>query len=284
MKKGIKEFLKDIIYYIVGGSIYAIAVTVFLSANKISPGGVTGVATILKYLFQLPIGATVFIINIPLFIIAFIKFGKGFIIKTVLATAITSGLLDISDAVLPKIELDLILAGVFGGTLLGLGISIIMLRGATTGGVEIVAKLFAIKYPFISMGRLMLFLDFVVVISAAVVYKNIQSALYSVITLYACSKIMDLVLYGADRGKVVYIISEKTQDIVYDILNEIGRGVTTIDIRGGYTGNRGSMIMCTLRINQVHEVCQVAKRHDKGAFIVICEAGEILGEGFKKNK
>ena len=104
MKKGIKEFLKDIIYYIVGGSIYAIAVTVFLSANQISPGGVTGVATILNYLFQLPIGATVFVINIPLFIIAFIKFGKGFIVKTVLATAITSGLLDIFDALLPKIK------------------------------------------------------------------------------------------------------------------------------------------------------------------------------------
>ncbi len=282
MKKGIKEILKDFVYYLVGGTIYSIAVTVFLSSNQISPGGVTGVATILNYLFKLPIGATVFIINIPLFIIAFFKFGKGFIVKTVLATAITSGLLDVINALLPKVKLDLILAGVFGGTLLGLGISIIMLRGATTGGVEIVAKLMGVKYPFISMGRLMLFLDFAVVVIAALVYKNVQSALYSIITLYACSKIMDLVLYGADKGKVVYIISEKTQDIVYDILNKIGRGVTTIDVRGGYTGNKISMIMCTLRINQVHEVCNCAKRHDKGAFIVICDAGEILGEGFKK--
>ncbi len=282
MKQRVTEFLKDILYYAVGGSIYAVSVTVFLSANEISPGGITGVATILNYLFNLPIGATVFVINIPLFIVAFLKFGKDFILKTVIATGISSVLLDVFDLILPSIKVDSILASVFGGSLLGLGISIIMLRGSSTGGIEIIAKLIRVKYPFISMGRLMLFLDFSVVALSALVYKNIQSALYSTVTLYACSKIMDLVLYGADKGKVVYIISEKTQDIVYDILNKIGRGATTIDVRGGYTGNMSRMIMCTVRVNQVHEVYNCARRHDSGAFIVVCDAGEIIGEGFKK--
>ncbi len=278
----VKEFLKDIIYYIVGGSIYSVAVTTFLSVNEISPGGVTGIATFLNYLFDLPIGAMVFVINIPLFIIAFIKFGKGFIIKTAVATAVTSVLLDSLVLILPSPKIDLILASIFGGTLMGLGVSIIMLRGSSTGGVEIIAKLFAVRFPYISIGRLMLVLDFSVVIISALVYKNIQSALYSTVALYACSKIMDLVLYGADKGKVIYIISDKAQEIVCDILNKIGRGVSLLDIRGGYTGQNRVMIMCTVRRSEVHEVYSVVRLYDGSAFIIVSEAGEILGEGFKK--
>lgn len=282
MRKKVKEFLKDIIYYIVGGSIYSVAIIVFLAANEISPGGVTGVATILNYLFALPIGVMVFVINIPLFIIAFLKFGKGFIIKTTIATAVVSLLLDFLVLFLPIPKIDLILASIFGGTLMGLGVSLIMLRGSSTGGVEIVAKLFAVKFPYISMGRLMLIIDFSVVIISAFVYKNVQSALYSTIALYSCSKIMDLVLYGADKGKVLYIISDKAQDIVYDILKKIGRGASLIDIRGGYTGQNRVMVMCTVRRSEVHAVYSVVRNYDKQAFIVVSEAGEILGEGFKK--
>lgn len=282
MKAKVKEFLTDIIYYIVGGCIYAVAVTTFLSANEISPGGVTGVATALNYLFQSPVGAVVFLINVPLFIIAFLKIGKGFILKTAIATAVVSLLLDTLVIVLPQMEIDLILASIFGGTLMGLGVSIIMLRGSSTGGVEIIAKLISLKYPYISIGRLMLFLDFSVVVVSAFIYKNIQSALYSTVALYACSKIMDLVLYGADKGKVIYIISDKAQYIVCDILNKIGRGATYLNVEGAYTGDKRKMIMCTVRRNEVHNVYAAARQHDPAAFIVVCEAGEILGEGFKK--
>ncbi len=282
MKQRVKEFFVDIIYYIIGGSIYSVAINLFLSPNEISPGGVTGVSTVLNYLTEFPVGTAVFLINIPLFVLAFLKFGKGFIFKTVIATGVTSVMLDIFSFILPSFKLDLILASVFGGTLMGLGVSIIMLRGSSTGGVEIIAKLVGKKFPYISMGRLMLFSDFLVVALSAIIYKNFQSALYSVVALYACSKIMDLVLYGADKGKVLYIISEKTQDIVYDIINEIGRGATTIDIRGGYTDNQGRMIMCTVRAQEVHRVYMAVRRYDRNAFIVACDAGEILGEGFKK--
>ncbi len=278
----IKEFLKDIIYYVIGGSIYSVAVTVFLSANEISPGGVTGIATVLNYLFSTPIGAVIFLINVPLFIIAFLRLGKGFIIKTAAATAVTSLLLDSLVIVLPEMKIDLILASVFGGTLMGLGVSIIMLRGSSTGGVEIVAKLVSIKYPYISMGRLMLILDFSVVVVSAFIYKNVESALYSTVALYACSKIMDLVLYGADRGKVVYIISDKAQYIVCDILNKMGRGATYLNVEGAYTGDKRKMIMCTVRRNEVHNIYAAVRHYDKSAFVVVCEAGEILGEGFKK--
>lgn len=277
-----KVLLLDFAAFLIGGIVYSIAVLMFLSPNEISPGGVTGVATALNYLFSLPIGAVVFIINIPLLAWGYFKFGKGFILKTALATLCVSLVLDISEAFLPKLHIDLILASVFGGSLMGLGISIIMLRGSTTGGVDIIAKVINRRYPHLSVGRIMLCVDAVVVTTSAFIYRNTQSALYSVIALYASSKIMDLMLYGSDKGKIVYIISDKTQDIVSDIFAVVNRGVTIIDVVGGFLGDKRKMIMCTVRRNEVHAVYKSARNRDNNAFIVVAEAGEIFGEGFKK--
>ena len=278
----LKTFCKDLLVFIIGGIIYSVAVLVFLAPNEIAPGGVTGIATILNFLFSLPIGVVVLIINIPLLILGFLKFGKGFIFKTTIATVCTSLILDIGEVLLPKFHIDLILASVFGGSLIGFGISLIMLRGSTTGGVDIIAKLINRRFPHISVGKIMLLIDAVVVMFAAFVYKNAQSALYSVVALYSSSRIMDLVLYGSDKGKIVYVISDKTQYIVDDILLQVNRGVTVIDVVGGYKGEKRKMIMCTVRRNEVSAVYNSVRRYDEGAFIGVAEAGEILGEGFKK--
>ena len=265
-----------------GSVIYSVGVLGFLASNEISPGGVTGIATVLNFLTDFPIGTAVFLINIPLLALGFVKFGKSFILKTAIATVCTSFVLDFFEPFFPKMQVDLILASVFGGSLVGLGISIIMLRGSTTGGVDIVAKLINSRYPHLSIGRIMLVADAFVVLLTAIVYKNTGSALYSIVALYSSSKIMDLMLYGADKGKIVYIISDKTQDIVSDILNLIKRGVTIIDVRGGFMGDKRQMIMCVLRRNEVHSVYKYVHKADKNAFIVVAEAGEILGRGFKK--
>ncbi len=278
----IKAIITDFIYYILASIAYSIAVIMFLSANKISPGGLTGIATVLNYLFSLPIGTVVFVLNIPLLILGFFKFGKYFIIKTAIATVSFSIFLDIFEAILPKPKIDLILASVFGGILMGLGISLIMLRGSTTGGIDIIAKLINRKFPHISIGRIMLTIDAIVVSISAIAYKNTQSALYSVVSLYAASRVMDLLLYGADRGKIIYIISDKTQDIVSDIISVVNRGVTIIDITGGFSKEKREMIMCTVRINEVASVLKNTRKHDEDAFIVVGEAGEIIGNGFKK--
>lgn len=277
-----KSFLLDFLAFLSGSFIYSIAILTFLSPNKISPGGVTGVATVINYLFSLPIGVMVFVINIPLLVIAFIKFGKNFILKTALATVCVSAVLELSESFMPKLHIDLILASVFGGSLMGLGISIIMLRGSTTGGVDIIAKIINKRFPYLSVGRIILFVDAFVVVLAAVAYKNVQTALYSVISLYAASKIMDLMLYGADKGKIVYIISTRPQDIVSDILSVVNRGVTLIDVTGGFMGESRKMIMCTVRRNEVHMVYKCVRNRDNKAFVVVAEAGEIFGEGFKK--
>lgn len=278
----IKNFLLDFGFYIIGSIIYSLGVIGFLSSNEISPGGVTGIATLLNHLFSLPIGTMVFVINIPLLTLGLLKFGKGFILKTAIATVCASVSLDIFENLLPKFSVDLILASVFGGSLMGLGISLVMLKGSTTGGVDVVAKLINSRYPHFSVGRIMLIIDALVVTFSAFIYKNAQSALYSIVALYASAKIMDLMLYGADKGKIVYIISGKTQDIVSDILTVVKRGVTIIDVTGGFNGEKRKMIMCTVRRNEVHAVYKYARKWDENAFIVVAEAGEILGAGFKK--
>ena len=278
----IKAFFCDFLLFIFGSAVYSVAVLTFLSPNEISPGGVTGIAILLNYLFSLPVGLMVFVINIPILIIGFFKFGKVFILKTAVATACVSVIIDFFELFIPTLKIDLILASVFGGSLMGLGISIIMLRGSTTGGVDVVAKLINERFPYLSVGKIMLLIDAVIIALSAVVYKNAQSALYSIVTLYASSKIMDLMLYGADKGKIVYIISDHIQDIVYDILHVINRGVTILDVTGGYKQEKKQMIMCTVRRNEVHNVYKSVKAHDNKAFIVVAEAGEIHGKGFQK--
>lgn len=277
-----KAVLTDLLFFFLGSTTYSVAVIMFLSANEISPGGLTGIATLLNYLFSLPIGTVVLLLNIPVLVLGFLKFGKYFIIKTAVCTAFVSVLLDIFEVLLPRPKIDLILASVFGGIIMGFGISLIMLRGGTTGGVDIIAKLINRRFQYLSIGRIMLLVDAAVVALSAIVYKNIQSALYSVVALYASSKIMDLLLYGADKGKIVYIISDKTQDIVYDIIGIVRRGVTVIDVTGGFSGQNRKMIMCTVRMNEVALVVKNAQNRDNNAFITIAEAGEIIGNGFKK--
>lgn len=282
-RKQLFSFLTDLIFYIAGGMIYSVAVLLFLTENEISPGGLTGIATILNYLFSLPIGTVVFILNIPLLAAGFIKFGGIFIAKTAVATAVMSLTLDVSGLFMPKMKIDPILAALFGGLLMGLGISLFMLRGATTGGTDIIAKLINRKFPHLTVGRLMLAADAAVVGLSALVYKNMESALYAVIAIYASSRVTDLVLYGADRGKIIYVITDNAKELSDSIMSLINRGVTLLDVTGAYTGTKRQMLMCTVRRNEVAAVCRLATSCDKNAFIIVGEAGEVLGEGFKRN-
>lgn len=281
-RKKLFAWAADAALFIIGGAIYAVAVILFLSGNEISPGGLTGISTMLNYLYGLPVGTVVFILNIPILVIGFIKFGGIFIVKTAVSTVVISITLDIAEELLPELKINPVLAAVFGGLLMGLSISMFMLRGSTTGGVDIIAMLINQRFPHLTVGRLMLASDAFIVAFSALVYKNIESALYSVIALYASSRIMDVMLYGADKGKIVYIITENSACVAEKIMSIVRRGITVIDVTGAYTGRKLKMLMCTVRRNEVSAVCKTARENDKGAFIVVAEAGDILGEGFKR--
>lgn len=284
MKRKLKSIITDLIFFILGCFIYSASVTMFISSNEISPGGFTGIATVINYLFKLPSGLMLLILNIPVLILGLIKFGGMFVIKTSFVTVLASFSLTVTDLLLPIFKIDKILAAVFGGILMGLGLSLVLLRGATTGGVDILAKLINKKFRHLTVGRIILIMDALVIAFAAFVYKNVESALYSVIALYSSTYIMDAMLYGADKGKIIYIVTEFPEEVCRDINNNLGRGVTMLSAKGGYTGKERSMLLCTVRRHEVSYVFDIIENRDSSAFIVVSDAGEIIGEGFKALK
>ena len=281
MKKSYFRYLVDAVYFLVGAVTYSVSVNVFLSPNGISPGGFTGVAAVINYVTKIPTGTMLFLFNIPILILGYIKMGGRFIIKTAFVTALVSLCLDISARILPPLKTDGILASMFGGIFMGVGLSLILLRGATTGGIDIIAKFINRKYRHLSVGKIILMADGVVIALNAIVYRNAESALYSIIAMYMGTRLMDVLLYGADKGKIIYIITDNANEICREINNTVGRGVTKLPAIGGYTGKNFTMLMCTVRVHEVAAVQTAVKTYDRHAFIVVSDAGEIIGEGFK---
>lgn len=283
LKKSIIKNLTDTLFFTAAAVIYSVAVNVFLTPNEISPGGFTGIATVINYVTHIPTGTLLLLFNIPLLVLGYIKTGKSFIIKTSFVTVLFSAFLDLFSKILPPFKTEGILASVFGGILMGVALSIVMLHGATTGGIDIIAKLINGKYRHLSIGKVILTADVIVVIINALVYKNAETALYSITAIYASTRIIDLLLYGADKGKIIYIVTANPDLICREINQKIGRGVTKLSVKGGYTGENRVMLMCIVRVHEAAAVHAVIKEYDDNAFIVVSDAGEIIGEGFKNS-
>lgn len=281
MRSRVKKTTVDILYFFVGAIIYSVSVNMFLSPNGISPGGFTGVAAVINHITNIPTGTMLFIFNIPILILGYIKMGGVFILKTSFVTVLVSLSLDISARLLPIIRADGILVSMFGGILMGIGLSLILLRGATTGGIDIIAKFVNRKYRHLSVGKIILMADGIVILLNALVYKNAESALYSIVAMYMGTRLMDVLLYGADKGKIIYIITNSPDEICNEINHSVGRGVTKLSVIGGYTGETKIMLMCTVRVHEVAAIHDLVKQYDDRAFMVVSDAGEIIGEGFK---
>ncbi len=280
MKK-VKTILTDLLFYTAGCFIFSLAVTAFIIPSNISPGGVTGVAAIINTLTGLPTGFAVFVINLPILLVAFKNFGGVFILKTGVATSIVSLMLEITEKFLPKFKIDMVLASVFGGILMGAGLALVFLRGATTGGIDIVAKLINRKSQHLSIGKLVLIMDGFVVLLSILVYKSLQSGLYTVICIFVSSKTLDYIFYGSDRGNLIYVITSN-KDLARNLTNQLERGVTVISSQGAYTGNANWVVLCAVRVWEVAKFRQNVKKADPNAFMMITNVTEILGEGFKK--
>ena len=274
----IKSTVIDFLYILLGNLIVAISISCFTAPNEIAAGGFTGIATIFYSLFSFPIGNTILLLNIPVFIIGANKFGLKFLYKTIIATMLMTVLIDVASVVLPKYQGEKILACVFGGGLLGLGLALIFTRGATTGGVDIIAKLITAKFPQFSIGTLILFLDAGVVIASAIVYKNIENALFAVVSIFVQTKIIDTIIYGANKGRVILIKSEYCDEIMEKMYEYLGRLPTFID----NSVEKRNVILCAAHRYEAVKLHNIVKEIDNSAFIVSLEAGEIFGEGFAK--
>ncbi len=281
-RKSVGTAAVDVLYFTAGGALYALSVNMFTAPNDILPGGFTGVGTLLNHLFSVPIGTTVFLLNVPLFLISFRKFGLPFILKTVCATFLMSALIDLCAPFLPVYSGDKLLSSLFGGILSGAGLGIVFLRGATTGGTDIVSKLLRLHFPALSMGRMVLLLDLAVIAASFFVYRSLESVLYSLVVIYVSAQCIDLVQTGFSHDKLLFIVTEKGEPAVREIVETLDRGVSILDVRGGYTGTERKMLFCAVRASDVVRVTKTVRETDANAFIVISEISDILGEGFKR--
>lgn len=275
----IKEFIIDTVIFIVGGAFCSVSVNCFLSRNNILNGGFTGIATILFYLFSAPIGTVIFILNIPVFILAYKKLGKSFVLRTAWATLIMSVLIDLG-AILPTYSNDLLLCSLFGGALTGFGLGIVFIRNATTGGVDIIAKLIQLKYPQISIGKSFLIFDAAVIVIGGFVYGNFESVLYAAVVIFVSSQVLDYVIYGIGRGAMIMIITEKGDKIRKKIIRDFDRGVTIIKARGGYSDTDKDVLICACYDNRTQKFLKEIKSIDENAFMIVSQSKQILGRGF----
>ena len=252
----------------------------FSAPNHIAPGGVTGLATLANYLWELPIGALTVAVNVPLILLAWWRLGRGFAVRTLLGLAISSVVIDTLAALMPPFSGDRLLAAVFGGVLTGVGLGLILSRGATTGGAEVVARLLERRWPYIPIGKLILTLDGGVIALSALVYGELESPLYAILLVYVASLLTDRLVYGGRRGKTVLIISRRHADITRRILNELSRGVTLLTGVGGFTRAPQQVILCAVRRTELYTLKQIVSAADPTAFVLLLTADEVLGSGF----
>lgn len=276
-----KTFLMDILFDLAGCGLLAVGVTCFSSPNDIAPGGVTGLSVIGNYLFDIPISVLTFGLNIPLLILAWRFLGREFTLKTMKSVLILTVLLEAADMYVPIYEGNALLAAIYGGVIGGSGIAMVFMRSSTTGGTDIASRLIQLKFPAMSVGKLILCVDAFVLITAAFAYQNIENALYGLISIFASTSLIDSFLYGLDTGKLMMIMTMRPDEISQEVISRLNRSCTLLDGKGSFTKRGQPVVMCVVRKAQYFELKRIVHEVDPSAFMVALEASEIVGEGFK---
>lgn len=275
-----KKFV-DYLFVLTGTAIYALGVHVFTVPNQIAPGGVTGLATAVNALTGLPIGIFVSVINIPLILVGLKSLGRDFILKTLASTVFFTFLTDFAYQWIPVYQGNTLLAALFGGALIGLGIAAAFIRNGSTGGTDIINRMIQKKFPHLAIGKVVLLSDIVVIAFATFVFRELETALYAIISMFVCSKVIDSIIYGLDVGKMVMIVSNHCEEISHAVTKELGRGGTIIPARGAYSGQEREILLCALRNNEFYKIKRLVNQIDPSAFLIVTNAGEVLGEGFQ---
>ena len=262
---------------VIGCVIGAAAYPTFLDPGKIAPGGLTGVAMILKHLWGWDIGITSLILNIPLFVVGYKAMGRVFAFRSLGATILFSLMIDLLP--LREIPVEPILGTLYGGILLGIGLGFILRRGATTRGTAMAARMLHKYLPFLSVGMFLFLIDCVVVI-AAWIFIGSSEALYALICIFVSGKAVDMVMLGLSSNKACFVISDAWERVSQRLMNEMERGVTQLTAKGAYTGKDRPVVLCVLPPQEVSRLKEIVRQEDEKAFMFITEAHEALGEGF----
>lgn len=281
MSKAIQQKIKRIVMMTIGAILYAAAIGMFLDPNSLAPGGVTGISIILSRLIPIETGTLILLFNIPILILGTWKFGFRFIVSTIYCIMIISPMTNFFTVRFGALTEDPFLAGLAGGALLAVGMGTVFRAKATTGGIDIIVKIIRTKMPHLKTNNLFLLMDAVVVTCSALVFKDIDKALYAGMTVIVTSLVMDIVLYGKDEAKLIHIISDKSEEITKRLLDDLEIGVTYVRGEGAYSGKEKKVIMCVVKKQISPKVEDIIKEEDPMAFMIVSSAMEIYGEGYK---
>jgi uncharacterized membrane-anchored protein YitT (DUF2179 family) len=268
---------------LLGNLSYAFAVVTFIRPAHVIVGGVGGVAQMIEHLTGFPMGTMVILLNLPLFLLSFRTMGRRFLIRTVLATVASSLMIDFLTPFLSDLRIteDKLLSVLYGGVLMGLGLGLVFTRGATTGGSDILSKMITRKRPHISLGRVNLSINAVVIAAAAFVYRSPEAALYAIVVQYVSAAVIDMLLSGLDHASAALIVTGKPDEMAEAVLHEVHRGCTGLDGRGMYTSQRMTTLLVAARSHEISRLKAAAQRVDPSSFMIFLNAREVLGLGFK---
>lgn len=274
-----KQYLKSYALITLGSVVYALSFDWFVAPNHFAMGGVTGLAQILHYLFPaVTVGAASALMNVPLFLIGWKKIGGYLLVSSLYAMVVSNAAIDGLNLLFDFRPMDPILAAIFGGGVMGVGLGLVFAQGATTGGSDIVAKLLKLKWPWLPIGKLVMVPDTAVMLLVALTFGQFSAMLYGFIKLYTCSRAMDAVLYGTVDSRVAYIISDKWRELSGTLLQR--RGVTLLQGRGAYTGTEKQVLMIAFKQKEIVDLKRRVYELDPEAFLIVCDARDVLGNGF----
>ena len=280
-KKKVINAVSVALRMIIGSCVYAIGLQWFYVPVGMIAGGLTGISMMINYVVHWPTGIVIAVLNIPIFIIGFKKLGVKQIFMSFIGMLMFSAAIDLFSLVKLTITDDPILAAIFGGIVTGIGSGVFYTSGHTSGGMDIVAKLLRLRYAYINFGTLLLYLNAVILVIYAVLFKRFDVALYTVIASYVSSRMIDLILYGMSQSKMCHIISEHSEEIQTEIVKSLHRGVTMLKGTGAYSGQDKQVLLCVVKRQQIVEIKKIIKSIDQKAFVVVTDARDVFGKGFE---
>ena len=280
MKSKLWGYIKKYLVLTATAFLFSCGITLFIDANNLAPGGVSGLSIILSRVFPLEVGTFFFLLNIPILILGWVKFGGRFILSTIYEIFLISLFSNLLEVFPPATD-EPILGALFGGILVATGMGVSLRAGATTGGLDIIVKVLKKKMPHVKTGMLFLLMDIVVIGIGGFVFGNLNAVFFSIISTATTSKVLDMILYGTDGAKLIFVISNDANAITERILMEVESGVTYLNGRGAYQNREKEIIMCVIRKQNMHRMEEIVKQEDKNAFMIVSSASEIYGEGYK---
>ncbi len=284
MLKKIPRALKNYILVTIGCVLYAAGVSLFLAPSELASGGVSGIAIIINSIIDfLPTGTWVVILNVPIMIAGVWKLGAKILLPTFYALGVSAVAMTLFELFFPPVTDNVLLACVGGAVLVAAGIGLVFRGGATTAGTDIIVKLLRLKFQHISTGAIFLFTDGLICLASGLVFGDIDKALYAGIAVFIQMYVLNMVLYGSDEARMVYIISERDEEIAERLLKEVDAGATFLRGNGAYTGKDRKVLMCALRMRAVPQAREIIKQVDSDAFVIVTKATSVFGEGFKSH-